>query len=133
MLSIALALLGLLQINSQAGPCPRHIEPIQYPTAARLARWDGIVKARIKLDTEGNVAEVTTTGKPLLSEAVRSSLKKWRFYHQGIDAFDLTIEFKLLGNPRYYNAETLITYDFPDKIIVVTQPPICDHCKEGTK
>jgi TonB family protein len=111
-------------------PFPKHIEPVQYPTVARLAHWQGTVKARVELDPEGKVLRVKTEGRPPLADAVEASIKKWTFYIEKKNEIDMVIEFKFAGDPREFGSTTLITYDLPTNVTVVTQPPVCDHCPD---
>lgn len=113
-------------------PFPKHIESVQYPLIARLSHTQGTVIAHIVLDATGKVVNVNATGKPMLVDAVKKWLKTWTFEAGRGNAADITIDFKLIGPPRYYD-ETLITYDLPDKVTVVTQPPECDHCPNNKR
>jgi protein TonB len=54
----------------------------RYPAAARKAGWEGIVLARVLVDTRGKAAVVSvrkSSGYSLLDEAVIKAVKKWRF------------------------------------------------------
>jgi TonB family protein len=111
-------------------PFPKHMEPVQYPTVARLGRWEGTVKAHVTLNPDGRVLRVKTEGKQILAKAAEASIKKWTFYIQKKNETDIVVEFKFAGDPREFNATKLITYDLPTNVTVVTQPPVCDHCPD---
>jgi protein TonB len=54
----------------------------KYPAAARKAGWEGTVLARVLVDTKGKAALVSvrqSSGYSVLDEAVRKTVKKWRF------------------------------------------------------
>jgi hypothetical protein len=123
-------ILALTLLVSGDVPHPRHIDPIQYPLAARLSHTQGTVVAHLVLDSEGRVTRVSVSGHPMLADAVEVWLKGWTFEVGGKNTADIVVEFKLVGEARYYNAETLVTYDLPGRVTVVTQPPVCDHCRD---
>jgi protein TonB len=84
---------GLLQ-----GAAPR------YPTAARKAGWEGLVVARVRVDTRGRAASVfilESSGYPLLDQAVTRAVRKWMFTPatqagKAIDSFhDVKVRFRL--------------------------------------
>ncbi len=126
---MASVILGIALLASGTLPFPRHIEPIKYPLVARLAHTQGTVVAHVALDSEGSVAKISATGHPMLADATKGWIKGWRFEVTGKRTIDITVEFKLLGEPRSPSeAETLVTYDLPDRVTVVSQPPVCDHC-----
>jgi protein TonB len=54
----------------------------RYPTVARKAGWEGLVVARVLVDTQGCAAAVSirkSSGYPLLDQAVTKAVKKWIF------------------------------------------------------
>jgi TonB family protein len=54
----------------------------RYPAAARKAGWEGLVVARVLVDTRGCAAAVSirkSSGYPLLDQAVAKAVKKWIF------------------------------------------------------
>lgn len=84
---------GLLQ-----GAAPR------YPTAARKAGWEGLVVARVMVDTRGRAASVfilESSGYPLLDQAVTRAVRKWIFTPatqagKAIDSYhDVKVRFRL--------------------------------------
>src|ERR1041385_9057196 len=108
----AIVLFLSVAINGDV-PFPKHIEPMQYPVAARLAHWDGVVNAHVTLDSDGKVLRVGTQGRQILADAVQTSIKKWTFYVEEKKEIDITVQFKFVGDPLEFNAKTLITYDLP--------------------
>jgi hypothetical protein len=89
------------------------------------------VSAHLELDSDGHVLSLETRGQEMLGDAVKASLKRWVFSVERKRSADIIIEFKLSGPPREANAETFVTFDLPDRVYVVTQPPVCDHCPLG--
>jgi TonB family protein len=62
--------------NLRKGAAPR------YPAAARKAGWEGLVVARVLVDTRGCAAAVSirkSSGYSLLDQAVTKAVKKWIF------------------------------------------------------
>jgi protein TonB len=54
----------------------------RYPAAARKAGWEGLVVARVVVDTRGYAASVSiheSSGYPLLDQAVIKAVQKWIF------------------------------------------------------
>lgn len=69
-----------LQIDVQPGktfaPAPT------YPAAALAAKWEGVVKLRVKIKADGSVAAVrvdVSSGYELLDEAAVQAVEQWRF------------------------------------------------------
>jgi Gram-negative bacterial TonB protein C-terminal len=110
-----------------ASPCPKHIGPVRYPVVARLSHTQGIVIAHISLDSQGRVAALSTEGHPMLADAAKKWVNDWTFETRA----DIVVEFRLTGQPPVWpaNAETIVTFDLPDKVTVVTEPAQCDHCE----
>ncbi len=125
-------ILAAALLTSGDMPCPKHIEPIKYPLVARLSHTQGTVVAHVTLSSEGRVANLSVKGHPMLADAVEAWIKGWRFEVRGKNTTDIVVDFKLLGEPPRWpaSAETFVTYDLPDKVTVVTQPPVCDHCPD---
>jgi len=113
-------------------PFPKHIGPVKYPLVARLSHTQGVVIAHVSLDSAGKVVSLTTQGYPMLADAVKTWIKDWTFEVKGENTADIMVEFKLVGQspPWPSNAETVITYDLPKKVTIVTELPECDHCKD---
>ncbi|HJX83381.1 MAG TPA: energy transducer TonB [Candidatus Angelobacter sp.] len=107
-------------------PCPKHIEPMKYPQIARLAHAQGKVIAHVVLDPEGSVVSVSAKGHPMLADAVEKWIKGWTFEVSSKTTTDIVVEFKLLGEPPQWpaTAPTLVTFDLPDRVTVVSQPPV---------
>src|SRR5690348_15699064 len=59
---------------------PTRIVGVQYPRLAHLAVVQGRVELEALLSTEGAVKEIKViSGHPLLNDAAKNSLEKWRF------------------------------------------------------
>jgi protein TonB len=76
----------------------------RYPAAARKAGWEGLVVARVRVDTRGRAASVfilESSGYPLLDQAVTRAVRKWIFTPatqagKAIDSFhDVKVRFRL--------------------------------------
>lgn len=52
----------------------------QYPPLARMARIEGVVAFKVKIDADGNVTTFTLeTGHPMLQGAVKEAVSGWKF------------------------------------------------------
>jgi protein TonB len=76
----------------------------RYPAAARKAGWEGLVVARVRVDTRGRAVSVfirESSGYPLLDQAVTRAVRKWMFTPatqagKAIDSFhDVKVRFRL--------------------------------------
>jgi TonB family protein len=95
-----------------------------YPEAARRARKQGVVTARLAVLASG-VAEVSIeSGDPVFAELVVEALKKWKFAPTGPpQEITATVAFMLTGNPTK-EAVTTVSGSSPlDLVITATPPP----------
>lgn len=70
---------GPMDVGSLIGYATKQTAPV-YPAAAKTMRTTGVVKVEVTVDELGQVAEVQrTTGPPMLQNAARDAVKKWRF------------------------------------------------------
>jgi len=91
--------------NVQESKLIRRVEPI-YPEAARRARVFGMVMLEVKVDENGNVAEVRVVrGHPLLDEAAINAVKQWKY------------------SPTYLNGEAIPTIATVTLIFQPTEGP----------
>ena len=68
-----------IDVGSLVGYATRQTPPV-YPPAARSMRTTGIVKVEVTVNETGDVAEVKkTSGPPILQNAAKDAIKKWKF------------------------------------------------------
>jgi hypothetical protein len=59
----------------------RFVKPI-YPTAARLARLEGVVKLTLVIAPDNTIADLQpVSGNPLLVDSAMNAVRHWRFIH----------------------------------------------------
>ena len=124
--------------------CVRHVEPLQYPNIARLARVQGIVSVHLKIGPDGRVKEVTTAitdqrykVQDILKRDTELAVRKWTFSCSDCapDAdfeLDMSFDYHLLDEERQ-NSPTEVILDLPDKVSVSAYSPVCDHCERKKK
>ena len=103
-----------------------HYEPLHYPPLAARTRAVGTVTLHIVVDKTGAVTEVEILrGHPLLTGAVKDSLRSWKFAPLAAteSGFDLNCEFMLRENPDYKLDEE-ISFPSPRRIQIVASPPM---------
>jgi hypothetical protein len=71
-------------------------EDLAYPGIARVARIQGVVVVKAKLDEKGNVvaASAISGPKPLIADCL-SNAKKWKFQPNSHNAAIIVYEFRL--------------------------------------
>jgi len=82
-----------VEIESPARP---EIRPAPiYPPLARLAHIEGKVVLRFRIDSDGNVANLTTvSGHPMLRGSAENAVKSWKFRREDADHdVDVTVDF----------------------------------------
>jgi TonB family protein len=101
-------LLGLLMATEAAGQEPRlhwnHFQPPVYPRMAQLARIQGKARIEIRLEPDGKVSVVSSSGDHgLLVEAGRQAVEGSQLSCDKCDgksgAFTIDFDFKLIARP----------------------------------
>lgn len=64
--------------SAQMGQLISRVQP-EYPTEALKQELQGLVKAHVAINSEGEVESVDATGPPLLVEAATAALRQWRY------------------------------------------------------
>jgi len=76
-----------------------HVEAIEYPVLAWIARTQGIVVTRVKLDTAGRVVSTTAvSGYKMLIPDCLSNAMKWRFQPNSNKEAVIIYDFRLEGD-----------------------------------
>lgn len=85
---------GILNKNAKSLPKPK------YPSEARSQRLGGVIPVKVKIDQQGNVAEVTAIcGHPSLSQATTDAVKNAKFEPFTVD-----------GQPSIANGLVIYSY-----------------------
>jgi TonB family protein len=104
---------------------------MRYPRVARAARIEGTVRVKCSIRPDGSVASVTIiSGHPLLQQAVKDNLLRWKFRSadrdssNALDEFVVTYTFQLTGNCDKYNrCNEEFWYEYPDRVSVISEMP----------
>jgi protein TonB len=84
------------------GRLTRKVDPI-YPSEARLQRVEGAVVLDALVAEDGNVRDVqVTSGSPLLANAARQAVRRWRYE-----------PFQLNGKPLAIHTQITIQFKLP--------------------
>ena len=68
-----------IDVGSLVAYATRQTQPV-YPPAARTMRTTGIVKVEVTVNETGDVSDVQkTSGPPMLQNAAKDAIKKWKF------------------------------------------------------
>jgi TonB family protein len=71
-------------------------ESLKYPVLAHQTNYQGVVVVRVKLDTDGRVAEATAiSGHKLLIPDCLANARKWRFQPNASHAAVIVYNFRL--------------------------------------
>ena len=83
-------------------------EDLAYPGIARVARIQGVVVAKAKLDEKGNVvaASAISGPKPSIADCL-SNAKKWKFQPNSHHAAIIVYEFRLDGGACHDDSHSL--------------------------
>jgi hypothetical protein len=136
-LTLAIVMCGLAVHGfSQATPIVtiKHLELLQYPDLARLARLQGSVSIHLRIAAGGKVmsAEASTADgllkeHPLLQTETLKLIREWTFSCvncvPGAEyEHVLTFAYKLEGPQAKFN-NSHFTMDLPDRVTIATNPP----------
>lgn len=103
---------------------PSHVEGLIYPEIARTARISGEVIVSVKIDADGRVeAARALSGQLMLQEAAISNARLWRFAKaQGNKSMSIRYEFRLRKNEVTTLPCTIVEFNFPNEVIVISNP-----------
>lgn len=125
MRALLVALL-FLTASPQAPPrFPVHVESLQYPDLARMARIQGDIVVVAVVGTDGHVTGVLNapTGHPLLAKAAVENIKTWRFQSGAEGEVKVTYHFKLDEKPTPGYFPGTCKFDLPDSVTVAVPTP----------
>ncbi len=94
-----------------------------YPSAARQARKQGTVTARLLVGVSGGAEVTIESGDPLFADAVTSALNKWRFAATAQSkTLHATFTFVLAGDPSRQGNST-VSGSSPLNLVISAAPP----------
>jgi len=95
-----------------------------YPAAARQARKQGTVTARLLVDTSGAAQVKIDSGDSAFAEQVLIALKKWRFSPSTVTkTLTATMTFALAGDPTEH-ISTTVSGSSPLNLVIAATPPL---------
>lgn len=119
----ALAALLLVSAPNGVQRSIQHVDSLEYPRLAWLARIEGDVQLEVQVDPEGQVhLEKGISGHPLLKEAAEENVRGWRFQPGQTEELTITYTFKL-EQPERQELSSRCSFDFPDRVTVVAHLP----------
>jgi TonB family protein len=94
-----------------------------YPPAARHARKQGTVTAKLLVEGSGGAQVTIESGDPVFAEAITGALKKWRFASRAQSkTLNATFTFALAGDPSE-PMNTTISGSSPLNLVIAATPP----------
>lgn len=120
--NIVLATALLLPIFSFAqGRSAQHVESLEYPRLAVVAKIQGAVKVVIVLDSEGRVRSAEAiSGPAILKDAAKENIMKWRFDVGSEQELSVTYQFQLKEVPESQTPHSENKFDLPDTVTVLS-------------
>jgi TonB family protein len=114
----------LLTVSPQTQPrFPVHVESLIYPPLARQARISGDAVLKAQIGSDGRVpSPIGISGHPLLLQAAKDNLKKWKFQSGEYQETEITYHFKLTEPSSGYT-QTECAFDLPDSVTVLSHLP----------
>lgn len=112
---------------------PVHVEELPYPPLARMARIQGVVVIRAKLDSQGRVASsVALSGRKILINDCLENSKKWRFQPTPENVAVIVYDFRLEGS-CYFDLPCLSQFTFrpPNLATIKKGFPVVDTSSGG--
>ena len=107
--------------------CVAHLEVPDYPRLARLAQRQAVIDVTVDINGDGHVIAARTSTDSFFRIEVENNVRTWTFKHLPVNAkFPIThmvrFEFKLQGERAEGPAR--VSFDLPDKVLIVAHPPI---------
>lgn len=121
-----LVALLFLTVPPQTPPrLPVHVESLQYPQVARMARIQGDIVVVALIAADGHVIGVPNapTGHPLLAKAAEENIKTWRFQSGAEGEARVTYRFEIDEKPATGDFPTTCKFDLPDSVTVTAPIP----------
>jgi len=107
---------------------PDIVKLAEYPPVARWSRLEGTATVRCVLDRAGAVVSaIPTQGPEVLAKHSAENARAWKFSIRDSksDRFtvDLIYEYRLKGPESHRPQDESVTIQYPNRVIVVTNPP----------
>jgi TonB family protein len=116
-----------LSASGQDVPFATKVVSMKYPRLAAYARITGNAVLRVRIDSNGKVISATgLSGHPILVKDATANILLWRFAagksagEKADSEFDFTYVFKLKGVSHSDRTSSSLTYEYPNKVTVVS-------------
>ena len=119
---------GARESSTEAAPCAsaglKYFVAPAYPPAARAAKKQGTVTARMTVNASGTAQVKIESGDPQLAESVVSALQKWRFAPaEQPRTVTATFTFAIAGDATEA-MRTTIAGSSPLNLVISVSPPL---------
>ena len=110
------------------GVCIRHLVAPVYPPLPLQARIQGSVVLDLIIAADGEVTSVSASGAHrMLQKAAEENIRTWMFCGAlAAQNIRITYSYKLENEARYPVPPPKIIFDLPEKVEIVSYPPIPD-------
>ena len=94
---------------------------------AVLSGTQGVVVVRCDVRDDGSLVPKNAEGPPVLSDAVRANVVKWKFFssNSGDTSSSVTLiyTFEIKGASRKSSPESRFIFEFPNRVYVSSEQP----------
>ena len=125
---LVVALVCLLpSLGAQTPVCAVSVERLVYPTLARQARVQGVLKVHFTVVADGRAIDITHEGSLLLAAPAEYAIKRTRFGPICIGSMDLVYRFILEGIESD-ETKTTVAFHSPNEYFVISSPTVLTNC-----
>jgi TonB family protein len=104
-----------------------HVESLEYPPNALLARIQGDVTVHAAVEADGQVrTALVSSGTLLLGDPAIDNVTKWKFEPGEKEYIDVNYHFELT-QPEVRNPQTICEFDLPNTVTVIANLHVPDH------
>jgi TonB-like protein len=107
-----------------------HAESPFYDPLNWTINKSGDVVVAVTVSEDGSVQEAQASGHPLLITGALQNVKTWRFVRGQKRHLNVTYEYRLDEPPADKLLQPRVTFDFPNRVRIVTARKRLDHIKD---
>jgi hypothetical protein len=107
-----------------------HAESPYYDPLNWAINRSGDVVVAVTVSEDGNVQDAQASGHPLLITGALQNIKTWRFVRGQRRHLNVTYEYRLDEPPADKLLQPRVTFDFPNKVRIMTARRRLDHIKD---
>jgi TonB family protein len=131
---IGLILVALPSQTTEGQEAPElyvvHAESPFYDPLNWTINRSGDVVVAVTVSEDGSVQDAQASGHPLLITGALQNVKTWRFVPGQKRHLNVTYEYRLDEPPADKLLQPRVTFDFPNKVRIVTARRRLDHIKD---